>query len=93
MNIAGPKKDSPLIRRGFQAGCRKLTASLKESHAEIVEHRTYFETIGYKAYCVVRTNLETLKQLCTKIQEFSPLGWLFDMDVLDQQALKSDGKK
>ena len=29
MNIAGPEKDTPLIRRGFQEGCGMLEEGLK----------------------------------------------------------------
>ena len=34
MNIPGPVKDSPIIRRGFRAGCKALEAELPEDGAE-----------------------------------------------------------
>ena len=83
MNIAGPVKDTPLIRRGFLAGCRQLEAAFCQNRVEIAEQRTGMEVTGCEAFYVVRTAAETAKALCVIIEDTSPLGRLFDMDVLD----------
>ena len=34
LNIAGPEKDNPLIRRGFREGCRMLEDTLAQARME-----------------------------------------------------------
>ena len=86
MNIPGPVKDSPLIRRGFRAGCRcldhRLTAVL---HREILEAVT-----GCEAMYVVDLPAVEVKKITTAIEDDHGLGRLFDMDVLDVDFSKLD---
>lgn len=84
MNIAGPEKDSPLIRRGFHFGCEQLLAAFHGHHVEVAAQQIRLEHTGCEAYYAVRGNAHTIKKLCTGIEDSSPLGRLFDMDVLDQ---------
>lgn len=86
MNIAGPIKTSPLILRGFQAGLASLDKKLPRD--KILARRTFQEITGCEAFYAVNADAAQLKQLCTAIEEATPLGRLFDMDVLD-----TDGKK
>lgn len=86
MNIAGPVKTSPLIERGFRAGLKALDSRLPE---EWVLHRDVaVADTGCEAIYAVSMAARELKELCTQIEEATPLGRLFDMDVLD-----TDGKK
>ena len=86
MNIAGPIKTSPLILRGFQAGLASLDKKLPRD--KILARRTFQEITGCEAFYAVNADAAQLKQLCTAIEKATPLGRLFDMDVLD-----TDGKK
>ncbi|MGI5977576.1 MAG: citrate lyase holo-[acyl-carrier protein] synthase [Candidatus Limivicinus sp.] len=86
MNIPGPVKDSPLIRRAFREGCRVLEYRLPENslkHREIVSART-----GNEALYAVSMDALELKRLTTVIEDSHGLGRLFDMDVIDTRFEK-----
>lgn len=86
MNIPGPIKDSPLIRRGFEEGLRLLGAS----GIVCLDRRVIHEVTGSELLCAVDDDAETLKALCKTIEDTSPLGRLFDMDVIDTDGHKLD---
>ncbi len=86
MNIAGPVKTSPLIERGFYAGLQMLeqalpTDAVRESHIHKAD-------TGWEGYFAVDLPANMLKTLCTEIEEATPLGRLWDMDVLDTSGSK-----
>ena len=83
MNIAGPVKTSPLIEWGFRFGLDTLTTVLPVRHC-----LTRFLPTGYEAYLSVQIPADQAKSICVGIEEATPLGRLFDMDVLD-----ADGRK
>lgn len=88
MNIAGPVKTSPLIRRGFARGRELLERQLlrckiKPLHVDIVRENT-----GCEAFYALDADPLEIKRITTLIEDSSPLGRLFDMDVL-----RPDGKK
>lgn len=95
LNIPGPVKDRPSYRAAMEAAAAQLTEKLTETlqeepgrgaqilHCEI----KYFPT-GPEGYvvcageCAGGLSLEAVKHLTVEIEEASPLGRLFDMDVL-----------
>ncbi len=84
MNIPGPVKDSPLIRRAFYLGCSRLEALVPQAvRQELVEAVT-----GCEARYTVPMEPRAVKRICTAIEEETPIGRLFDLDVL-----ASDGTK
>ena len=86
MNIAGPIKNSPLIQRGFQEGLHALAMQLP---AESVRKYCVDSSItGCQAMYAVNMDASELKHICTSIEESTPLGRLFDMDVLDVNGTK-----
>lgn len=86
MNIPGPLKDTPLIRRGFSWGCRELERRLTGiCHREIL-----WKDTGCEAFYVAEGEPLQMKAQCTAIEDQNPLGRLFDMDVLDRQGNKLD---
>jgi len=86
MNIPGPVKDSPLIRRSFLWGLGQLDAAFPGAlHREVKEKVT-----GCEAFFVVEGSVEDVKRLCTQIEDDTPMGRLFDMDVLDAAGNKLD---
>lgn len=86
MNIPGPVKDSPLIRRGFHAGCAALdTALTNVSRREITETVT-----GCEAMYAVDMDPLTLKTITAAIEDANRLGRLFDMDVIGTDLRKID---
>lgn len=86
MNIAGPVKVSPLIRRGFAEGVALLEEKLPGEQV-LYRHVEVLPT-GCEAMFAVSMAAPELKALCTAIEEQHPLGRLFDMDVLDTDGTK-----
>jgi len=82
MNICGPVKDSPLIRRGFERGRQLLQqqffrAKLTPLHKDVTREAT-----GCEAFYVLDADPLLIKKFTTDIEDATPLGRLFDMDVL-----------
>ena len=88
MNIPGPVKDSPLIRRGFLVGCAMLDHRLPK---EAIMYREVFPAVtGWEATYVLDMDALSVKEITTAIEDELPLGRLFDMDVLDKDLMKLD---
>lgn len=86
MNIAGPVKNSPLIQRGFQEGLRALAMQLPTQ--SVRKHCVDSSVTGCQAMYAVNMDASELKKICIAIEEGTPLGRLFDMDVLDTDGTK-----
>lgn len=86
MNIAGPVKTSPLIRRAFDAGLCALEDTLRGY--PVRSREVIHEITGDEAVFSVDMDAGVLKARCTSIEEASPMGRLFDMDVLDKNGQK-----
>lgn len=88
MNIPGPVKDSPLIRRGFRAGCEALEHRLPKGkllHREMIEAVT-----GCEAIYVLGMEPLKVKAITTAIEDQHGLGRLLDMDVIGPDLNKLD---
>lgn len=85
MNIAGPVKDSPLIRYAFRSGLRKLEAlPCAQLCREVI-----FESTGPEALLVYETqDARLLKAFCIRLESEGEAGRLFDLDVLDANGEK-----
>ena len=88
MNIAGPVKTSPLIERAFETGLDELVKHLPDEKI-LFCHKT-IEITGCEAMLSVDMEAVTLKKICTDIEDATPLGRLFDMDVLEPDGRKLD---
>lgn len=89
MNIPGPVKDSPMIRRAFDEGLRMLDDALGEAGIACVSRQITHADTGNEFLCAVKASATAVKEICTRIEDGSPMGRLFDMDVigLDGQKL------
>ena len=88
MNIPGPVKDTPLIRRAFAFGQETLKYRLPKGR---VLYRTEHCTVtGCEAMYVVDMDAISLKKLTAAIEDETSMGRLFDMDVLDGDGSKLD---
>ena len=89
MNIPGPFKDSPMIRRAFDEGLRMLDDALGEAGIACVSRQITHADTGNEFLCAVKASATAVKEICTRIEDGSPMGRLFDMDVigLDGQKL------
>ena len=100
MNICGPVKDSPLIRRGFERGRQLLQqqffrAKLTPLHKDVTREAT-----GCEAFYVLDADPLLIKKFTTDIEDATPLGRLFDMDILcpdgrkvEREELHLSGRK
>lgn len=91
LNIPGPVKDRPSYRAAMEAAVAQLTEKLtgtglgKPGHGTQILHcEIKHLPTGSEGYvvCAGGLSLEAVKRLTVEIEEASPLGRLFDMDVL-----------
>lgn len=88
MNIAGPIKNSQLIRNGFELGKRYLTQQMGSLHIQCTHYEEVLEPTGNEACFLIDADPLFIKEITCSIEDGSEIGRLFDMDVL-----KPDGKK
>lgn len=90
LNIPGPVKDTPLIRRGFRTGLSLLESTLNTARLPLL-HREEQEThTGCEALWVVAGAPLDIKKHCVRIEDTFSLGRLFDLDVLTPDGRKLD---
>ena len=88
MNIAGPVKDSALIRRAFRTGVRQLECGLRAANLEILCRKEKLAVTGCEALFAVSGPAERVKRACQSIEDGSRIGRLFDMDVISAAGEK-----
>lgn len=86
MNIAGPEKNNPLITEGFRMGQALAEAQL--AGLPVLHREEVLADTGCEGYYVVDADTAPLKALMAEIEDASPVGRLFDLDVLDLQGKK-----
>lgn len=84
MNIAGPIKNSPSIARGFRIGLRELTRLITVERIPCLYQEQLQQNTGCEALLVLDAPAAQIKALTVQLEEASPLGRLFDLDVLDE---------
>ena len=89
MNIPGPVKISPLIRRGFREGLRRLEAALGEAGISFSLLSREEEFTGCEALYVLYGSAGNVKRICVAIENADELSRLFDLDVIDGGAAVS----
>lgn len=90
LNIAGPVKNSPVLRRAFQEGLERLACALLSGRLEVVHREEVDQPTGCEALWVVRGDGRGVKELCVELEDRDALGRLFDLDVLDPASGKWD---
>lgn len=90
LNIAGPVKNGPVIRRAFREGLARLEDSLRGASLRTVHREEIDRPAGCEALWVVSGGGRAVKALCADIEDRDPLGRLFDLDVLDPRRGKWD---
>ena len=88
MNIPGPIKTTPLIRKGFEAGKDALLHALSAANMEVLESRVFHDITGDAMLLCVDAPAEKIKDLTQQIEESHPYGRLFDMDVIGTDGMK-----
>lgn len=85
MNIPGPVKNGPTIRRAFREGLLRLDAALETAGLSTLSREEIDRPTGCEALWAVRGSGRQIKELCAAIEDRDPLGRLFDLDVLDPE--------
>lgn len=100
MNIAGPVKNSSLIRRGYALGKRLLRQQLEVAGIPIAYSEEIQEKTGNEAIFLLDADPLAVKAITVEIEDQPAVGRLFDMDVLcpngrkvDRQELGLSGRK
>lgn len=88
MNIAGPIKSTPLIRRGFALGQRLIEDGLRSRKITVLYRTCLHEDTGSEAFYMLDAEPSSVKRLCCGIEDETPAGRLFDMDVLEPGGQK-----
>lgn len=82
----GSVKDSPLTRHIFNRGLRALRQLLEKSGWEIDRQRCVALPSGPEGLLAVNAPAERLKRALIELEQASPLGRLWDFDVLTPQG-------
>lgn len=90
MNIAGPVKNSSLIREGFALGKRWLKERLAAAGITPLYEEETAEATGNEACYVLPEPPLAVKRLTAELEDGSALGRLFDIDVLRPDGSKVD---
>lgn len=89
MNIPGPVKTNSLIRQAFDIGEILILEAISGIGAKILDASEIHESTGDELLLAVAgVEPETLKEIAIHIEGASPLGRLFDIDILDSQGRK-----
>ena len=89
MNIPGPIKTNELIRKAFDIGEILLLEGLGQLDAQILAASEIHEDTGDELLLSVgNVDAQTLKDLAVKIEDSSPIGRLYDIDVINATGLK-----
>lgn len=88
MNIAGPIKNSPLIRQGFRLGRSLLLGQLERMRIPLIFQEEQNEITGCEGFYIVDAVPGVLKELTCSLEDHTELGRLFDMDVLTPDGVK-----
>lgn len=88
LNIPGPIKVSQDTRRAFHAGCQEIYEVLEKNHLLIRDTLEIHTHCGDELLLSVNASTKKLKELMISIEENSPIGRLFDIDVLNENGKK-----
>lgn len=90
LNIAGPVKNGPVIRRSFREGLSRLSGVLRTARVGLAHQEEMDQVTGCEAILVVQGDARAVKRLCVELEDEDALGRLFDMDVLTPDGGKLD---
>lgn len=88
MNLPGGVKRGPLPDRGFAMGMALIRRQLAAMGLTCLYAEARHPATGSEGYLCVQTDADRLKRAALDIEEHTPAGRLFDMDVM-----KTDGTK
>lgn len=88
LNIPGPVKVPAGAQAAFYEGCRQIVGALHKRQFPVVHQQTREEKTGCECFFSVDASPEEVKRAMIPLEEDTPLGRIFDIDVL-----RTDGSK
>ncbi|NLF26454.1 MAG: citrate lyase holo-[acyl-carrier protein] synthase [Clostridiales bacterium] len=88
MNVAGPVKATPLIRRGFLEGVRLVRGQLRAMGARVRSEEILERHTGFEGYLLTDADARAAKLRMCAVEDTEPLGRMLDIDVLHGSAEK-----
>ncbi len=82
MNMAGPVKVTALSHRAFLWGMEQLRLGFVQNRMKVLKEYSRALPTGDEAYFAIDAPAEQVKALCVEIEESSPAGRFYDMDVI-----------
>ena len=82
LNIAGPVKNTPLIRGGFRAGMELVDDTLTNLALPVLRREEWLLNTGCEAFRLVKGPADEVKRAMIGVEESSRFGRLLDIDVL-----------
>ena len=82
LNIPGPVKNSDLIKRIFDLGTKDIKAALSRREFEIRYEKELNLRTGPEIFLVVKAQPIEVKTEMANLEEETPLGRLYDIDVV-----------
>ncbi len=92
MNIPGPVKTNDSIRRAFDIGQILILEGLARLGAKILAVSEIHEDTGDELLLAVNSDPEIIKDMAEAIEDSSPLGRLFDIDIIGSNGRKLSRK-
>lgn len=88
MNIPGPIKTNPDIRKAFELGASEISDALSAEKLCVLSQYSFHDKTGDELLLCVDGDAASVKKLMYKIEEVHPLGRLYDIDVLAPNGTK-----
>ena len=88
LNIAGPCKRYRLADRCFHEGRRMIERQFARNRLNPIRHIFTDEKTGLEMIWVVDADPIRLKTILTAIEEYHPLGRVFDIDIITENGVK-----
>ncbi len=88
MNIPGPIKTTTKIQKAFDIGCKEIENTLQATKMKILDSTCLHKPTGDEWILCVEGDAAKIKALMSNIEDFHPLGRLFDIDVIDVNGEK-----
>ncbi|MDQ0222169.1 citrate lyase holo-[acyl-carrier protein] synthase [Streptococcus moroccensis] len=81
-NIPGPIKNNAAIKALFQQGFNDIIRSIVDHNVQVIDQKVINWKTGIEAFIMVAQPPKEVKKWMVAIEENSPLGRLFDIDVI-----------
>lgn len=82
LNIPGPVKTTPALRQLFDQTCLSIRDRLTDLNVDILDSQTLYAPTGNEYLLAFDGDETVVKAAMTQLEENTPLGRLFDIDIL-----------